>query len=348
MQHRITLVATLLALLGSGSAAAGPLELQAMRTDKPVDIDGSVDAAWSKAAPLKLVLDEQPYKPSNGYDGMKRTDVELRALYDDEHVYFLVRYADPTESLQRFPWVKQADGSWKQMSNKDSTDHENTWYEDKLAFFWNINEKGFEKKGCDMSCHIAKDGKVDGVADTSAGRHYTKNKGETIDMWHWKSTRTGPVGQADDQYVDSSRQEAKGWGRKTDDGSGGYYDNKSADGKTPAWMNGPAVTAQRHLTHEEAKVAFADTFKPGDFINGVVAKALQGSRGDVAAKGVWKDGQWTVEFRRKRVTTGDKAAEQDVQFADLGKTYHFGLTVFDHSQINHLFHKKAVALTFKR
>lgn len=349
MTQPTTLALSLCALLATASAqAAPPLQLQSVRTDRPIAIDGTVDPAWSKATPLKLSLDELPYKPSTGYDGMKSTEVELRALYDDEHVYFLLRYKDPTESLQRFPWVKQADGSWKQMSNKDTTGHENTWYEDKLALFWNINQKGFEKKGCDMSCHLNKDGQVEGVPDTSSGRHYTKDKGETLDMWHWKSTRTGPVGQADDQYVDAGRQESKGWGRHTDAGSGGYYENKSADGKRPAWMNGPSVTAHRHLTREDSKVAFKDSFKPGDVINGVVAKPIDGSRGDLAARGVWKDGYRTLEIKRQLVTKGDKAAEQDVQFADLDKTYHFGLTVFDHTQINHLFHKKSVAFTFKR
>jgi hypothetical protein len=348
MQHRITVTAALLAMLGAGSAAAAPLELQAMRADKPVEIDGSVDAGWNKAAPLKLVLDELPYKPNNGYDGMTRTEVELRALYDDENVYFLVRYQDPTESTKHLPWVKQADGSWKAMANPDSTGNENTWYEDKIAFMWQINEKGFEKKGCDMSCHIAKDGKVDGVDDNSAGRHYTKNKGETNDLWHWKSTRTGAAGQADDQHVDASRQEAKGWGRKNDEGGGGYYDNKTADGKSPASMSAANAAAPRHQVRDEAKAPVDSGLKAGELINRFVAKALTGSRADVAVRGQWKDGQWTVEFKRKRVTAGDKAAEQDVQFADLAKTYHFGLSVFDHSQINHLFHKKAIALTFKR
>lgn len=349
MKKKIALAALLSTLGAAGAAhAAPPLQLQAVRADQPIQVDGVEDKGWSKAVALKLSLDELPYKPSNGYAGMKRTDVELRALYDDEHVYFFVRYQDPTESLQRFPWVKQPDGSWKQMANPDSTGHENTWYEDKLGFYWNISQKGFEKKGCDMSCHVADNGMVEGVKDSSAGRHYTKEKGETLDLWHWKSTRTGPVGQADDQYIDASRQESKGWGRQTDEGAGGYYENKRADGKGPAWMNGPGVAAQRHLTIEDGKVAFADNFKPGALINGVVAKALTGSRGDLAVRGVWKDGYWTLELKRKRVTQGARVAEQDVQFADLAKTYHFGLAVFDGSQINHLFHKKSIALNFKQ
>lgn len=347
MHHRHSLGIALLALAGVSAVHAAPgMHLQSARTDRPAVIDGIQDPAWDKAEPLALTLDELPYKPSNGYDGMKSTQAELRSLHDGEHVYFLVRYQDPSESLLRFPWVKQADGSWKQTALKDSTGHDNTWYEDKLAMFWNINQEGFEKKGCDMSCHLAKDGEVEGVKDISAGRHYTKTAAETVDIWHWKSTRTGPVGQADDQFLDAARQESKGWGRHNDEGGGGYYDNKREDGKAPAWMNPLSVQPHHHLTREDVKTPFDDTFKAGDMINGVVSRPVTGSRGDVTAVGVWKDGYWTLEIKRKLVTQGKP--EQDVQFADLDRTYHFGLTVFDHSQINHLFHKKAIAFTFKR
>ena len=79
-------------------------------------------------------------------------------MYDDTNIYFLVRWKDPTLSTKRFPWEKQADGSWKQLSNKDQTGHENTYYEDKMSLFWNISQKGFAKKGCDMSCHMPENG----------------------------------------------------------------------------------------------------------------------------------------------------------------------------------------------
>ncbi len=349
MKNKVGIAVALSGALVGVFAHAAPLQMQSFRAHQPVEIDGVADAAWSKAAPLTVTVNELPYKPNTGYDGMKSTDVEVRSLYDGNYVYFLLRYEDPTESLLRFPWVKQADGSWKQMENKDSTGHENTWYEDKVSLIWNINEKGFKKKGCDMSCHLVDDkGELEGVKDTSAGRHYTKNKGEVVDVWHWKSTRTDPVGQADDQYVDASRQESKKWGRKNDIGKGGYYNNKSADGKKPEWMNGPQAVSHRHLTREDIKVAFVDDFKPGDMINGIVARPITGSRGDLFARGKWEGETWTLEIKRKLVTNGEQATKHDVQFADLDKTYLFGLAVFDHTQINHLFHKKSIAFTFKR
>ena len=80
---------------------------------------------------------------------------------------------------------------------------------------------------------------------------------------------------------------------------------------------------------------------------GIVVAPFDGSRGDIAAKGVWKNGVWTVEIRRKLVTTGDKVKEQDVQFDDLKKTYYFGVSVFDNTAINHTYHEGVHRLTFK-
>ena len=49
-----------------------------------------------------------------------------------------------------------------------------------------------------------------------------------------------------------------------------------------------------------------------------------GSRADVRAKGVWKDGYWTLEFSRKLVT----GYPDDVQF-DTSLTYTFGVSCYE-------------------
>jgi hypothetical protein len=82
-------------------------------------------------------------------------------------------------------------------------------------------------------------------------------------------------------------------------------------------------------------------------VPGIVVAPFQGPRGDLTAKGLWKNGQWTVEIKRTLVTAGDKAKEQDVQFDDLKRAYYFGVSVFDNSQINHVYHEGVHRLTFK-
>ena len=46
------------------------------------------------------------------------------------------------------------------------------------------------------------------------------------------------------------------------------------------------------------------------------------------AAATWERGRWTLELKRSRATD-DK--DHDVQFADAGRPYHFGLAVHDDS-----------------
>lgn len=324
--------------------------LTSVRTSATITLDAKAESAWDKASTLEVVVDELPYKPNNGYKGMTETTVKIKSLYDKEYIYFLIQYRDPTKSLERFPWVKQKDGSWKQLVNKDSTGHDNTYYEDKLGMFWNINARGFQKKGCDIACHMAEDGKVDGRVDTSPGRKFTRRAGETIDMWHWKSVRSNPVGMFDDQFVDSTRDPKanKNWGRKGDHKLGGGYKNNTNKAKTrPVYSNPNPSEDNKYWVLDAGKKKFVDRFKAGAVVPGIVVSPFTGSRGDLPAKGVWTDGMWTIELKRKLVTTGQKAKIQDVQFENLGKPYFFGVSVFDNSQINHIYHTGVLELRFK-
>jgi hypothetical protein len=338
----------LLFFLLAATPALAQKSLVSVKTGQAPTIDGAVDPAWEKVPAYKFTVDQNPYKPEN-YKGITKSSVTLKSMYDAEHIYFLVQWTDPTESLARAPWVKQSDGKWKKSEGKDSTGHENVYYEDKLAIFWNINTKGFDKKGCDAACHKARGGKIAGIEDKSPGRKYTEAEGETIDMWHWKAVRTNPVGQIDDQYVDHTKDPAKNanWGRRSDAKTGGgYEDNVKKDKSGPAWMS-KTPSANKYWIMDAEKAELADTFKPGDVVAGIVIAPFAGSRGDIAAKAVWKNGAWTLEMKRKLVTSGDKAKEQDVQFTDLKKAYYFGLSVFDNTAINHLYHEGAHRLTFK-
>lgn len=350
LPQSIPVIVVILLTLVWVAPSAGQSSLVSVKTDRAPAIDGTVDAVWERAPAYKASLDKTVYEPSNGFKGVTKTKVTLRSLYDQEHIYFLVQYDDPTQSIARFPWVKQPDKSWKRLENKDSTGHENTYYEDKFAVLWDINTAGFQKKGCDVACHKARGGKIAGIEDKVPGRMYTEKPGETIDMWHWKSVRTDPAGQLDDQYIDDTKDPKKNanWGRKSDAKTGGgYADNMTKDKTAPAFMSKAAGPDKKYWLLAAEKTEFVDTFKPGDVVPGMMVEPFAGSRADVAAKGVWKDGVWTIEMKRKLVTTGDKAKEQDVQFSNLKKTYYFGVAVFDNAQINHVYHEGVHKLTFK-
>jgi len=335
----------------SNAVQAANETLASIKADTTIVLDGMAESAWDKASALTVQLNNLPYK-ANNYGGMTSASVAMKSLYDENFVYFLIQYDDPTKSLARYPWEKQADGSWIQLKGKDQTGHDNVYYEDKFGIFWNINARGFAKKGCSAACHMQNDeGKIAGVDQVgiAPGRKYTR-EGQTIDMWHWKSVRMNPLGLIDDQFVDHVKDPAvnKNWGRHGDSKTGGgYVNNINADKTGPAFMNRSQGNVDGFTITPSQMTAFVDTFKPGDRIPGIVSEPFTGSRGDIWAKGEWRDGKWTIEIKRALVTTGDKAEIQDVQFSDLSKAYSFGIAVFDNSQIDHLYHDSAYDLIFK-
>ena len=332
-------------LSGTTLFAAGIATLESVK-GTPATLDAG-DAAWAKAKEVVVQMGETPYQPT-GYKGMLKTTASIKSLYDDKNIYLKVQYDDPTMSVDRMPWVKQADGSWKQLKNPDQAGQENDYYEDKFAVMWNISTKGFEKKGCAIACHITKDGMNNGFADTSAGRKYTAKAGEFLDTWHWKGVRTGlSYGKSHDQYVDNTADPklSANWGRKDDEASAGGYKNNINEAKTgPAFMNKDIKDNTFGSIKDENKVPFVDTFKAGDKIPGAIVTDCVGSGGDVLTSSVWKDGKWTLVFKRALVTTHPKSAEQDVQFTDLKKPYHLAIAAFDNSQINHVFHDGSIEL----
>ena len=320
---------------------AGPLDAQqknvlvAKKVAAPPTLDGVMEDAWKEAVPLTVKVVGGKNLPGG------TTEVTLRSVYSGDTVYFLMQYKDGTESIRRSPWVKQADGSWQKLKDPNDKGGDNSlYYEDKMAVIWNISSPAFEAKGCLSACHTG-EGKP-------FGNKYTKDAGERLDMWHWKGVRTAPVGQIDDQYVDSTRYDpvkAKEAGRHGDPKTGGgYKDNVSDDKKGPKFALKGNKPAPPYWIVDSEKEALDDTkYKAGDEVPGIIISAFTGDRGEIAAKHVWKDGVRTVEFSRKLVT----GSEFDVQFNDLKKQYAFGVAVFDNAQVRHAYSPGVLKLVFE-
>jgi hypothetical protein len=257
-------------------------------------------------------------------------------------IYFLIQYADPTESKRRGPYQKQADGGWKKLADpNDKGGDDNAYYEDKWALIWNINDSvaGFNQSGCAVMCHVG-EGKP-------FGNKYTSKPSELADMWHMKTGRNGVFGQVDDQYVDDTRYDPKASpnaGRKGDLGGPDYTAFSVANGK-PQYMNKDGRAANAGGTYyikEGDQVAFDDKFKSGDEVASYIVHRLKGDRGDIQAAYRWQNGTWTFEVARK-LTTGSKF---DVQFSDLSKTYYFGMAAFDNAQVRHAIGGEVLKLVF--
>src|SRR5262245_65960470 len=161
---------SLLVGLGLIGACVSPVSAQnavtAVKVDKAPDpATGAADAAWSKAQPLNVALaGGEHFK-----DG--KTNATIKAVYSGDMFYMLVQYDDPTQSVRRFPFQKQQDGSWKKLVDpNDKGGDDNLYYEDKLALIWNIGGsiKNFTQIGCMATCHVGEPGKPYGNKDTAS------------------------------------------------------------------------------------------------------------------------------------------------------------------------------------
>ena len=87
------------------TAAINTTDLLAYKTSTTPTIDGTIDAVWAKAT--KLAITPTVPDPGNGlfagYIGDKYPTT-LRAMYDDQNIYFLAEYADKDQSQKVAPW----------------------------------------------------------------------------------------------------------------------------------------------------------------------------------------------------------------------------------------------------
>jgi hypothetical protein len=329
MRFGLTLAALALVFIARSEAAKQKAPsgntLAAIPAKQAPALDGVAESLWQKAPALAV-------RVAGGVNAGKHL-LRMKAVYDAQNIYFLFEWDDPTESLARFPWEKQADGSWKQLVTRK--EDERTWYEDKLALLWGINAPGFAAQGCSYACHVGDGGKAFG--------NMFAPKGELLDMWHWKAARSNPVNQADDQYLDDTpwSKEVPNAGRKSDAlASGGYKDNVNKEKSGPSLM-GKAASPNWVLTSESAE--FADHFKTGDRVGGVLVSPFVGDRGDLKARAVWRQGRWTLELARSLVT----GSKHDVQFADRKASYVFAPAIFDNAEVRHAVAAGTYRLVFK-
>ncbi len=261
-------------------------------------IDGKDgDAAWGQASEVRLSLAVQK--------GGGPSNTIVKAAYDDDNVYFLVKWEDPTktENIHKAMWTyNAADNAWKQSGN-----------EDRVYLLFNINATDFNSGGCSVYCHT---GNPDW--DISEDKMGTNNPGETIDVWHWKAARTNPMGNADDKHwVDLTQGkeityegEIKLTTRLADSGSGFYSGNKEAG--LPKFMHNNDPGANMAFLFTEEAIGFDSyaNWKDGDTIPGYVLKQGSGSRADVITAAAYSGGTWVVEFKRSLITNN----LDDVQF----------------------------------
>ena len=293
-------VLTVAALVGVGPAVADEVEVAAKKVTEAPVIDGKADKAWDAVKAIKVTASEGPQGD---------VEISLKVLYTDKDAYFLFQWPDKTMSLNR---LHEFDGKeWKKVKGG----------EDRFNLMWDINNtmKEFPAKGCTVACH-KQDKKV--LLKTGA-------PGERMDVWHWKAQRSNPAGYTDDQWLGHELKKvgdeeiARDNDAKT---AGGYSDNWDKEAKRPKYTFKEGVKPGPILLKKDAVEVKDQKFKAGDRLPREVLEKPVGSRGDLEAKAVWEKGRWTLEVKRAR-DTGDK--ENDVQFAEAGRPFYFGISVHD-------------------
>lgn len=279
--------------------------LTAERINESIVLDGREDEApWLTAHELIV-----PVKDG----GIGEVDVSIKALYDNESIYFFMKWEDPTESISKNMWVLQ-DSNWSAFED-----------EDRMAFIWNIESSidGFDIAGCGMLCH--------------GDRMHTNAPDEKGDVWHWKASRGNPAGFVDDGWLDHKivpeyTEEAQEAGLHDDFGNKIYEPNINEYGRPLYYepITDDEIDRQFLFRHEiengEATEVDERLFDVGQIIPGYILNIPSDSRADIPVTGRWADGRWHLEFMRK-LKTGHA---DDVQF-DTAKIYRFGIAIMDNS-----------------
>nr|WP_210272563.1 ethylbenzene dehydrogenase-related protein [Chthonobacter rhizosphaerae] len=331
-------------------------------------LDGDLsDAVWREAAPVTVHTNQ-----GVNLGGSGTSTVEIRAVRDAERVYFAFRWADPNRSIKRLPLVKAEDG-WRLLHEGADVADEDVYYEDKFAVTFS-RTAGY---GVNGSTHMGPKPLTDGPgALNQRGLHYTTD-GTYMDMWQWKASRGGLLGQIDDMWfgppVAPNPAQAAGTARYSAgyDGDAGskFYVYNYVD-EPPGGYRGPVqvkrLPADWRATmtkigtfsldpnendspdaqwwmHEAETVPYspeADAAIPvGTVIPAVlITGTYSGSRADVTGAASWADGHWTLEATRSLAT------EDDLKDLPIETGLYLWVAVFDRTQTRHTRHLRPVVL----
>lgn len=151
--------------------------------------------------------------------------LELRAVHDGEKIYILAQWDDETFNVDRRRWF--FDGPEDPLKPEESAaGWTSQLNDDKIGLAFEIEPASspfgtFTEVGCAASCH--------NVEGTGLDMRPAEGK---VDIWHWKTSRSEPLGYVADQV---SRPDP---GRTDDTGEGIEHRNRPAGGDN---RSGPAT-----------------------------------------------------------------------------------------------------------
>lgn len=222
----------------AGTPTPGPAaDVQAARVGTgPTGID---DPLWSGITPFTPALgtvssgliygDGQlnmsgTFEGIAGFNGGASANLQLRAVHDGQKIYILAEWNDTIFNVDRRRWL--FDGPSDPLkASESSAGFTSQLNDDKIALAFEISsarsEFGtFADAGCASACHNVQGSGLD--MRTAEGQ---------VDIWHWKTSRSEPLGYVNDQQSDPD-------GRRDDAGTAIERRNVPSGGNN---RSGPAI-----------------------------------------------------------------------------------------------------------
>jgi Ethylbenzene dehydrogenase/Prokaryotic cytochrome b561 len=336
-----------------------PLHIMRVSQEPVIDGDPS-DPVWQRAQPVEIHTTNGANLPGG------EVTVRVRGVHHGERVSLLFEWPDTTHSQKHLPLRKTTAG-WQVVETNYSMQDENTYYEDKFAVMLSASAQiGGGSTHFGPRPIADKPGPIG-----QRGLHYTTD-GSIVDVWHWKSVRTGPLGQIDDNYFGPPLPAPHKPGERY---TGGYtQDPKERGGYEQNWtkLDGSPFVVPKRLPKDfpaqqarfgtvnldpnvsdhgqwwmalEDTVPYRqelDTYPLGTLLPSIlIDKPFVGDRGDVTAVGTWKDGWWRLEVTRQL----DTKSKFDLP---MRSGLYLWVAVFDHTQTRHSRHLHPVRIAMEQ
>jgi Ethylbenzene dehydrogenase/Cytochrome c554 and c-prime len=303
-----------------------PTIIAACLDGKPVpEIDGkALEGPWNKVFETKVptwLLGDGPPQPG--------TEVFIRAVYDDTHIYFAFRWLDQTRQDRMGLWLFSG-GRWRAKIE----------WPDALALHWQITDQveDFRQGGCAVLCHNT--GRF-----SEFPRMATRQEGAVVDEWYWDAFTAERAGRPGDGFLDNrvefvpqgSTKPPLLWAQPAISAAHG---SDASGERRPGTVGGVPLTLNAKETDgkpplprfymEEGKAVplqLDDRVQPAQKILPLYECGIPegGDSADIRGRASWSDGYWTLELKRALRTP----YKRDVRLDQPDKSYSFGLAVWD-------------------
>jgi hypothetical protein len=168
---------------------------------------------------------------------------------------------------------------------------------------WNKEKKMYDEGAEREDVFVLKWALTDDIKDITL----KSNIPYEADVWYWKANRTDPQGFADDKIQRLFMHQTKNTNEIVSQSGKTMFLQRSGDTGKSAYKTSIFVDYEK------------------DIMERYTTREPEGSRADVTAKGMWKNGRWTIEFAR-RLTTGN---DDDVDFRPISQSYTFGVSRYE-------------------